>query len=59
MTLQQIHYILTIADCHSMNKAAEKLFSAQPTLTSAVREVEQEIGITIFLRTHRGVTVTN
>ena len=59
MTLQQIHYILTIADCHSMNKAAEKLFIAQPTLTSAVREVEQEIGITIFLRTHRGVTVTN
>lgn len=59
MTLQQIHYILTIAECRSMNKAAEKLFVAQPTLTSAVREVEQEIGIPIFLRTHRGVTVTN
>lgn len=59
MTLQQIHYILTIAECHSMNKAAEKLYIAQPTLTSAVREVEQELGIPIFLRTHRGVTVTN
>lgn len=59
MTLQQIFYILTIAECCSMNKAAEKLFIAQPTLTSAVKEVEQEIGIPIFLRTHRGVTVTN
>ncbi len=58
MTLQQIHYILTIAECRSMNKAAEKLFIAQPTLTSAVKDVESEIGIPIFLRTHRGVSVT-
>ncbi len=59
MTLQQMYYILTIADSKSMNKAAEKLYIAQPTLTSVVKEVEQEIGIAIFLRTHRGVTVTN
>ena len=59
MTLQQIHYILTIAECRSMNKAAEKLFIAQPTLTSAVKDVENELGISIFLRTHRGVNVTN
>ena len=42
-----------------MNKAAEKLFIAQPTLTSAVKDVENELGISIFLRTHRGVNVTN
>lgn len=59
MTLQQILYILTIAESASMNKAAEKLYIAQPTLTSAVREVEKEIGFPIFLRTHRGVNVTN
>lgn len=59
MTLQQMHYILTIADSKSMNKAAEKLYIAQPTLTSVVKEVEQEIGIPIFLRTHKGVTVTS
>ena len=59
MTLQQIYYILTIAENKSMNKAAEKLYIAQPTLTSVVKEVEQEIGIPIFFRTHRGVTVTD
>ncbi len=59
MTLQQIYYILTIAESKSMNKAAEKLYIAQPTLTSVVKEVEQEIGIPIFFRTHRGVTVTS
>jgi len=58
MTLQQIYYLLTIEESHSMNKAAEKLFIAQPTLTSAVKEAEQEVGIPIFLRTHKGVIPT-
>ncbi len=58
MTLQQMYYLLTIAESASMNKAAEKLFIAQPTLTSAVKEAEQEIGIPIFLRTHKGVIPT-
>ncbi len=58
MTLQQIYYLLTIAESNSMNKAAEKLYIAQPTLTSAVREAEQEMGISIFLRTHKGVIPT-
>ncbi len=59
MTLQQIHYLLTIADAGSMNKAAEILYLAQPSLTSAVKELEKELGITIFLRSGRGVTLTN
>ena len=58
MTLLQINYLLTIAESRSMNKAAEKLFIAQPTLTSAVRDVESELGIQIFHRTHKGVTPT-
>ena len=48
MTLQQINYLLTISESRSMNKAAEKLFIAQPTLTGAVRDVENELGIQIF-----------
>ena len=59
MTLQQIHYALVIAETKSMNKAARKLFISQPTLTSAMRELETDLGITIFLRSGRGVTVTN
>lgn len=58
MTLQQINYLITISEAHSMNKAAEKLFIAQPTLTGAVRDVESELGIQIFHRTHKGVTTT-
>ncbi len=58
MTLQQMKYVLTIADEGSMNKAAEKLFVSQPSLTSAVRELERESGIQIFVRGSRGVTVT-
>ena len=58
MTLQQMYYLLTISESSSMNKAAEKLFIAQPTLTSAVKEAESEIGFPIFLRTHRGVIPT-
>ena len=58
MTIQQIFYAITIAECGSMNKASEKLFISQPTLTGAVRDLERELGITIFLRTHKGVVPT-
>lgn len=58
MTLQQIHYALMISEYGSMNKAAEKLGISQPTLTSAVRELEREIGSEIFLRTHKGAVPT-
>ncbi|MBR3516141.1 MAG: LysR family transcriptional regulator [Lachnospiraceae bacterium] len=58
MTIQQMLYVLTIEECGSMNKASEKLYIVQPTLTSAVQELENELGITIFVRTHKGVTPT-
>ncbi|MBR2736889.1 MAG: LysR family transcriptional regulator [Firmicutes bacterium] len=59
MTLQQLHYIIVISETGSMNKASEILYVSQPSLTSAVRELEKELGITIFLRSGRGVTLTN
>lgn len=58
MTIQQVLYALTIEECGSMNKAAEKLYIVQPTLTSAIQELENEVGITIFMRTNKGVIVT-
>lgn len=58
MTLQQLHYVITIAEAGSLNKAAEILYIAQPSLTSSVRELEKEVGITIFNRSGRGVTLT-
>lgn len=58
MTLQQIHYIITIAEAGSINKAAEVLYVAQPSLTSALQEVEKELGITLFYRSGRGIALT-
>lgn len=58
MTLQQLRYVITIADCNSMNKAAGELFISQPSLSAAVRELEEEIGITIFHRSNKGIVVT-
>lgn len=58
MTLQQIHYLITIAETGSLNKASELLYISQPSLTGAVKELERELGFTIFNRTGRGVTLT-
>lgn len=58
MTLQQLHYAITIAECGSLNKAAEVLYIAQPSLTSSMQELEKELGITVFNRSGRGVTLT-
>lgn len=59
MTIQQLRYVLMICEAGSMNKAAELLYVAQPSLTSAVKELEKELGITLFNRSGRGVTPTN
>ena len=58
MTLQQLNYIITIAETGSINKASEKLYVSQPSLTSAVKDLERELGIILFNRTGRGVTLT-
>ena len=58
MTLQQLHYAIVISEQGSMNRAAELLYIAQPSLTSAVKELEKEIGVTIFNRTGKGVSLT-
>ena len=59
MTLQQLRYVITISETGSLNKAAEILYVSQPSLTEATRELEKELGITIFHRSGRGVTLTN
>ena len=58
MTLLQLRYAITVADSRSMNQAAQKLFISQPSLSSAIRELEDEVGIEIFRRTNRGIQVT-
>ena len=58
MTLQQLKYILVVAEEGSITEAAKKLFLSQPSLSNAVKEVEKEAGISIFSRSRTGATLT-
>ena len=58
MTLQQLKYIVTVAEIGSISEASKILLLSQPSLTKSVKDLEQEMGITIFDRTNKGVTVS-
>ncbi|MBR6079742.1 MAG: LysR family transcriptional regulator [Treponema sp.] len=58
MTIQQIKYILGVAENGSLNKAAEKLSISQPSLTASIHDAESELGFDIFKRSSRGVSLT-
>lgn len=59
MTLQQLRYIVTVAETGNITEAAKRLFISQPSLTNAIRELEKEMQVTIFNRTNKGVVVSN
>lgn len=59
MTLQQLKYVVAVADCQNITEASHRVFISQPSLTAAIRELENEMGVTIFSRSNKGVTVTN
>ena len=58
MTLTQLKYVITVAEEKSMNEAAKKLFISQPSLSSAIKEIEEEIGFNVFKRSNKGVIIT-
>ena len=58
MTLQQLRYAVVTAEKKTISEAAASLYLAQPSLTKALKELEKEMGITIFTRTNRGVAVS-
>ena len=59
MTLQQLRYLIAIAETGSMSAAAKRMYASQSNLSIAVKELEREFGIGIFTRTNRGVALTN
>lgn len=59
LTLQQLKYVVTVADKGTISEAAKSLFVSQPSLTNAIKELEQEMQIQIFLRTNKGIVVSN
>ena len=58
MTLQQLKYILTVAEIGTITEAAKILFISQPSLTNAIRELEKEMNVEIFNRTNKGIIVS-
>ncbi len=58
MTLQQLKYFIEVVNCASINRAAERLFIAQPSLSAAMKDLESELGTELFTRSPRGVSLT-
>lgn len=58
LTLQQLRYITEVVECGSINAASQNLYVSQPALSSAIKDAEQELGIEIFNRSNRGITLT-
>ncbi len=58
MTLQQLKYLVTVAECGNITEAAERLFISQPSLSLAIHNLETEMGVSAFSRTNKGVRIT-
>ncbi len=58
MTLQQLKYLVTVAECKNITAAAEKLYISQPSLSAAIHNLEKEMNVTAFARSNKGMTVT-
>lgn len=58
MTLQQMKYVICVADRGSMNEAAKALYISQPSLSGTIKELEKEIGVKIFTRSNKGIELT-
>ena len=59
MTLQQLRYLIAIAENGSISAAANNIYASQSNLSIAIKDLEKEFGVTIFTRSNRGVTLTN
>ncbi|MCC9721636.1 LysR family transcriptional regulator, partial [Streptococcus agalactiae] len=59
MNIQQLRYVVAIANSGTFREAAAKLFVSQPSLSVAVRDLETELGFQIFTRTTTGAVLTN
>ena len=58
MTLQQLKYLVAVAECKNITAAAEKLFISQPSLSAAIHSLEKEMGVNAFARSNKGISIT-
>lgn len=59
MNINQLKYVLEVAGSSSMRDAATKLYVSQPALSASIHELENELGILIFDRTNKGISLTD
>lgn len=59
MNITQIRYVLEVAGSSSMREASTRLFVSQPALSAGIRDLEEELGIRIFDRTNKGISLTD
>jgi LysR family hydrogen peroxide-inducible transcriptional activator len=59
MTLTELKYLIAVADERHFGRAAERSFVSQPSLSASIKNIEEELGVRIFERGKRGVTVTD
>lgn len=58
MTLQQLKYVITVAETGTITEAANRLYISQPSLTNSIHELEKEMNIVIFNRTNKGIIIS-
>ena len=58
MTIQQLRYAIAVAELGSITEAAKELHLSQPSLSTAIRDLEKEVGIQIFNRNRSGISIT-
>ena len=58
MTLQQLRYVIAVAETGTITEAANRLYISQPSLTNAIHELEKEMNVVIFNRTNKGITLS-
>lgn len=58
MTLQQLRYVVMVAETGTITEAANKLYISQPSLTNAIHELEKEMNLVIFHRTNKGISLS-
>lgn len=58
MNFSHLEYAMTVAECRSINKAAQRLLVSQPYLSGVLKNLEEELGCQLFKRSHNGILLT-
>ncbi|WP_086347456.1 LysR family transcriptional regulator [Candidatus Enterococcus clewellii] len=58
MNIKKMKYVVAVADSGGFREAAKRLFVTQPSLSNGIKELEEDLGVTLFIRTNKGATLT-